>query len=35
MGAQVVGRAFARALRQEYAGMIHDLAVMLLILNAD
>lgn len=26
MGAQVVGRAFARALRQEYAGMIHDVA---------
>lgn len=26
MGAQVVGRAFARALRQEYAGMTHDTA---------
>lgn len=24
MGAQVVGRAFARALRQEYAGMVHE-----------
>lgn len=24
MGAQVVGRAFARALRQEYAGMTHE-----------
>ncbi len=28
MGAQVVGRAFARALRQEYAGMIRNGAVM-------
>lgn len=27
MGAQVVGRAFARALQQEYAGMIHHRAV--------
>ena len=25
MGAQVVGRAFARALQQEYAGMIWNL----------
>lgn len=24
MGAQVVGRAFARALKQEYAGMIYN-----------
>ena len=29
MGAQVVGRAFARALQQEYAGMIHHRAVIL------
>lgn len=26
MGAQVVGRAFARALQQEFAGMVHDTA---------
>lgn len=26
----MVGRAFARALRQEYAGMIHDVAIIVL-----
>lgn len=29
MGAQVVGRAFARALQQEFAGIMHDAATRL------
>lgn len=33
MGAQVVGRAFARALQQEYAGMKHLYIVFLFLLT--
>lgn len=29
MGVQVVGRAFARALQQEYAGMIQNVTISL------